>query len=147
MIIILYFYLIFKMMELPTDILYIIINYLPTTGNKLVCKKWKSEIDYIFKRSSNIIGNWYNKIKCHSLKNFGEHINVEDLIRNMIIHYPNELFICYPEKVVKCYDLNNNILSVLPKIIERKKSDVKYWLLCMPLIIRDFRYIEHEHEY
>jgi len=55
------------------------------------------------------------------LKNFGEYLSSEELIRNMVVNYLNERFICYPEKVVKVYDLNHNILSLLPNIWNVRK--------------------------
>jgi hypothetical protein len=56
------------------------------------------------------IGNTYNKIKCQKLKNFGDYLSSEQLIRNII---DNQRFLCYPEKVVRVYDLNDNMLSIL----------------------------------
>lgn len=123
-------------MSLPSDLEYIIISFVPQSEYLTVCKSWNREIKSIQKKSANIIGKWYNRKIVIS-----DFSNTRDLVRYFIIHYPEEYFITYPEFTIKKLNINPYLLTLLPKLVNRKRSDVRDWMLNMPISLDDWLHV------
>lgn len=123
-------------MCIPTEIQYMIISFIPEGEFRLVCKDWNNEITNIQKEYANIIGLWYKKRKIHEY-----HIKLSDMVRYYVINYPTEFFISYPESIVRNLGLNNDLLSVLPNQNIRKRSQVRDWMLNMPITMSDLLFV------
>ena len=111
-------------MTIPLELQYIVISFIPQSSVYLVCKDWNNEIKNIQKNAVNIIGLWYKK----KLITF-QYFSVRNIVRYYIICCPEENFIEYPEYIVTNLRLNECILSVLPSILLRKRSEVRDWIL------------------
>ena len=123
-------------MDLPTEMRYIIISFVPQSRFLTVCKEWKNQIKNIHKKSANIIGSWYKK-RISIL----ESESVIDIVRYYIIHYPEIWFIDRPEYIVSNLGLTEELLTVLPPGTYRKRSEVRDWLINMPIDIEDWKWI------
>lgn len=119
-------------MYLPPEIQYMIIELIPHSNYLTVSREWNSEIKNIQKKAANTIGAWYKK-KSKYMYN-----SVPHLVRYYVIHYPDEFFIGYPEFTVSKLNLEEELLSVLPPIKDRKRSDVRDWMLNIPLDLHDW---------
>jgi hypothetical protein len=109
-------------MYLPDEIQSIIISFVPHTDYSSVCKYWNYEIKKNQKIAVNTIGLWYKHIKQNPKK-----IN---FINRYIYDYI--MFVSLiPNLIVKTLELNEILLDILP--IVRKPTDVRYWLLNLPL--------------
>ena len=113
-----------KLMTIPLELQYIVISFIPQSSVYLVCKDWNNEIKNIQKNSVNIIGLWY---KTKLIKS--QYFSTRNILRYYIICCPEENFIEYPEYIVINLRLNKCILSVLPSISLRKRSEVRDWIL------------------
>lgn len=123
-------------MYLPYELQRDIISFVPEFHIGLVCKNWKKEIDTIHKTAANSIGEWYRTRRITENLN-----NVNELVRHMVVHYPYEFFITYPEFMVGKLGLNEELLSIIPPIQYRKRSDVRDWMLNMPFSLNDWFYV------
>ena len=113
-------------MYLPDEIQSIIISFVPYTDYSSVCKHWNYEIKKNQKIAVNSIGLWYKHIKQNPKK-----IN---FINRYIYDY--SMFVSLiPNLIVKNLELNEILLDVLP--IVRKPTDVRCWLLNLPLDEQD----------
>jgi hypothetical protein len=111
------------MVHLPPEIQSIIILFLPHSNYSTVCKYWSNEIKNKQKIAVNIIEHWYKYIKKSPTK-----IN----FINYYISGCHSVFInSIPDIIVKTLELNEILLDILPII--RKRSDVRNWLLNLPL--------------
>jgi len=123
-------------MSLPSDIQYMIIKFVPHSSLMTVCRKWNNEIKNNRKNAAKAIGSWYKK-------RVFEHTYtcrfVQKLVREIIIYCPNEFFIIYPEFTVRKLNLEEELLSTLPT--PRKRSDVRNWMLNMPISLHEWRYV------
>lgn len=129
-------------MYLPSDIQHMIVEFIPCSEYLTVNRKWNTKIKSIQKKAANTIGTWYKK---KMLKTRGEsehnYSSVQQMVRNYIIHYPDEFFIGYPEFTVFKLDLEDDLLSVLPSPINRKRSDVRDWMLNIPIDLEDWMFV------
>jgi hypothetical protein len=123
-------------MDLPTEMRDIIISFVPQSRFLTVCKDWKNQIKNIQKKSANIIGSWYKK-RISIL----ESESVIDIVRYYIIHYPEIWFIDHPEYIVSNLGLTDELLTVLPPVTYRKRSEVRDWLINIPIDIEDWKWI------
>lgn len=123
-------------MSLPYELELNIISFVPEFNMGLVCKIWKKKIDTIRKTAVNAIGKWYRPRRITENWN-----NVHDLVRHMIVHYPDEFFLPYPEFTVGKLRLNEELLLILPPIQRRKRSDVRNWMLNIPIELDDWFYV------
>lgn len=126
-------------MNLPTEMTNIIISFLPQSGFLTVSKEWEKQIKNIQKKSANIIGSWYKK----RLSGFGRQC-VKEKVRYAIVHSPEKWLTHYPEFIVHGLNLTEELLTVLPRIKNRKNSDVRNWLINLPINMDEWRYIEIE---
>lgn len=123
-------------MELPTELEMNIISFVPEHKMGLVCKEWLSEINAIRKRYANFIGEWYRPIR--STNNYD---NVTTMVRYLVIHYPDEYFLSHPEYAVQSLSLNPELLTTLPPISTRKRSDIRDWMLTVNISFIEWTYI------
>lgn len=126
-------------MSLPDELELNIISFVPEFHLGLVCKTWKKEIDTIRKTAVNAIGKWYRPRRITENWN-----NVQEFVRYMVVHYSHkyyEYFRKYPEFTVKKLGLNKELLSIIPPIEKRKRSDVQKWMLNMPISLNDWDYV------
>ena len=121
-------------MYLPPELQYHIISFYPCGDLKPVCKDWNDEIKIIHKYAANTIGNLYIKVS-------ENYTTIEEMVRYYVVHYPNEFFIVHPEFAVKKLDLNEDLLSILPPPEDRKRSDVRNWMLNMPISVDDWNFV------
>jgi hypothetical protein len=125
-------------MDLPTEMRNIIISFVPQSRFLTVCKDWKNQIKNIQKKSANIIGSWYKKrISVLGSKNE----SVIKIVRYYVIHCPEIWFIDHPEYIVSNLGLTEELLTVLPPITNRKRSEVRDWLINIPIDIEDWKWI------
>jgi hypothetical protein len=123
-------------MVLPPEIVYKIISYVPQTSFRGVSKDWKSEIDYILGKSVKKIEKWYKNRKTQD-----DYNTIKELVRYYVVHYPDEFFIRHPEFAVKKLGMNISLLDVIPSQPTRKRSDVRDWMLNLPIQVNDWAYI------
>jgi hypothetical protein len=125
-------------MYLPKDLHNIIISFVPQSDFIYVCKDWAKEIKSIRKKAVNIIGEWYKSKR--AIDNFN---NVKDMVRYYVIHYPNDFFLMYPETTVLKLGLTEECITVgvIPKLVNRKRSEVRDWMLNMPIDLEDWSYV------
>jgi hypothetical protein len=124
-------------MSLPLELQNIIISFCPHSRNLTVCKEWNAEIKNIQKNSVKTIESWYKK---YILNNHSNYTSVEDMVRYYVIHYPEYLFMKYPEFIVIKLELTEELLTVLPTIETRKRSHVRDWMLSLPIDLNDWIY-------
>lgn len=122
-------------MFIPSELQYKIISFIPSGELCLVCKEWNEEIKNIQKEYVDMIGLWYKKRKVHEY-----HIKLSGMVRYYVVHYPKEFFISYPESIVRKLGLNTDLLSVLPND-NRKRSQVRDWILNMPITVSDLVFV------
>jgi len=60
-----------------------------------------------------------------------------DLIRYYVIHYDREYFIKLPEIIVRKLHMNVMILDVIAPIEIRRRSNVRDWMLSLPITLED----------
>jgi len=120
-------------MNLPFELQCKIISYTPYYEFFLVCKSWKEEINSIRIKAVDIISRWYLKKRLMYSSN-----NIFNMIRYRIIYYPDNLLFL-PEFIVFRLNLNEELLSLIPDLLNRKKSDVRDWLINLPLDIEDWK--------
>lgn len=120
-------------MFLPVELQYKIMSFIPETNLRLVCKDWNGEITNLQKEYLNIIGAWYKKRKVHEY-----FTKLPEMVRYYVVHYPEEFFIRIPEFAVSKLSLNTELLTVLPNQSDRKSSDVRNWMLNVPLDLGDW---------
>lgn len=121
-------------MSIPNELWYKIISFVPHGYFKAVCKEWNTEIKNIQKESVGTIENWYRKVQENPT-------TVKELVRCLIVYCPPEFFIVYPEFAVRKLGLNETLLSLIPPLETRKRSDVRDWILNMPILLEDWSYI------
>lgn len=119
-------------MDLPSELVYMVISYNPRPKFRQVSKNWKNEIDTI-RKPVETIEKWYKKRKARD-----DYDTIKELVRWYVVHYPNEFFMTYPEFTVNKLRLNNTLLDVLPPLDTRKRSDVRDWMLNMPISVNDW---------
>lgn len=122
-------------MNVPLEIELYIISFIPFYDLAPVCKNWNKKIKSIRKKCLLIIENFYFKNKINYFK------TNNDLIRYICVYYDNVDFLTYPELTVSKLVLNPNLLRLLPPFSERKRSDVKTWMLNMPISFSDWMYV------
>ena len=114
-------------MSIPIELQYIIISFIPQSrGLVTVCKEWNNELKNIRKNAVNIIGIWYKK---RIISLYTEYITIKSSIRYYVLHFNEEHFIEYPEFIIVNFDLNEELLDVLPPIMVRKRSEVRDWII------------------
>jgi len=123
-------------MSIPLEIELYIISFIPISEIGLVCKEWNKKIKSIRKKSLLIIENFYLRNKITN--NFKTNI---DLIRYLCVNYESEYFLPYPDFAVSKLRLNQDLLTLLPHLKDRKRSDVKTWMLNMPISLSDWMYV------
>lgn len=123
-------------MVLPSEIEYMVILFNPDSSFCSVCKEWNAEIKRIRKNAVNIIGSWYKQ------RLLSYHFNMpNEIIRYYILEYPSERFISHPEQTVQKLNLNDELLSVLHPLESRKRSDVRDWMMNLPLTFDDWVFV------
>jgi len=123
-------------MSIPLEIELYIISFIPFSELALVCKDWKKEINSIRKKSLLIIEKFYLRNKITN--DFKTNI---DLIRNLCVNYESKYFLPYPEFATSKLGLNTELLTLLPPLKDRKRSDVKTWMLNMPISLSEWFYV------
>jgi hypothetical protein len=118
-------------MSIPVDLQYMIISYIPQSELKYVCKKWNKKIQKIQKDALNVIGVWYPKI-------YNKYSTIEEMVRFAVIYVDYLIFIIIPELTVYNLRLNDGLLTILPSIKHRKRSDVRAWMNNVPLTLEEW---------
>jgi hypothetical protein len=118
-------------MSIPVDLQYMIISYIPQSELKYVCKKWNKKIQKIQKDALNVIGVWYPKI-------YNRYSTIEEMVRFAVIYVDYLIFILIPELTVYNLRLNDGLLTILPSIKDRKRSDVRGWMNNVPLTLEEW---------
>lgn len=124
------------MMDIPPEIQYMIISFLPSSSLKLVCKNWANEIKIIQKRAVGIIGKWFYTKRIPKNPS-----TLYELIRCYTANYPTEQLMAYPKFAVRKLYLNEDLLDVLPPMETIKRSDVITWMKNMPLTYNEWCYV------
>ena len=114
---------------IPEYLCYIVISFIPNSNAQIVCKSWNKESKKIKKKAVDLLSKWYKKM------------NNLDFVRKTVLYYSDDFFLVYPEFCVKKLHLNEDILSILPNIYERKRSDVRKFMLGLKLSINDCNYL------
>jgi hypothetical protein len=117
-----------------------IIEFVPYSSFRTVCQDWNAEIKKIQKKAANIISVWYN-LKKSSFTESEDSGTVPELVRHYVLHYPNEYFMVYPEFTVSKLHLPPIVLAVLPPLDHRKRSDVRDWMMNIPLTLNEWKYV------
>ena len=120
------------MSTLPLEIEYEIMSFLHDNNIPCVCKYWKEESDR-YKKAAGTISDWYSFRKLDL-----DYRNKNDFIRDMIINYPPDKFIKYPETTVFLMGISKEIVDALPPINIRKRSDVVEWMRILPVDYSDW---------
>jgi hypothetical protein len=123
-------------MSLPPELQYMIISFTPQSEFIPVSKDWSKEIKSIQKKSVNIIGEWYK-----SKRVTDDFDTVQKMIRYFVIHYPHDFFLMHPETTILKLELNESIGTVIPPLVNRKRSDVRDWMMNMPINLHDWGYV------
>lgn len=123
-------------MYLPSEIQYKIISFSHNLKMSFVCKNWNREIKIIRRKYANYIGLWYSNKRVNSFYN-----DIKQMVRWLVVKYPESSFLQYPEFAVYKLRLNPFLLDILPDIENRKKSDVKSWMLNMPITLDDWEFV------
>jgi hypothetical protein len=118
-------------MLIPSDTLYITLTFCPSSEYKVVCKEWNDEIKYIQKQAVYVIEKLY-------IPNIKFMITVNDFLRHAIRHFSYEFFLVIPEVIVDKFDLNPELLTVIPFLGRRKRSNVRDWIMNMPIELNDW---------
>jgi hypothetical protein len=121
-------------MAIPIELQYMIVSFTPQSTLKQVCKDWNDEIEKIHKAASNTIGKWYPNV-CK------DYTTIEEMVRYYVIYYKDELFIQHPEYAIYRLYMNPILLSVLPPIEDRKRSNVRDWILNMPITLDEWSFV------
>jgi len=90
-----------------------------------------------FKESSSIKKNTCSSI---SKNNFfsRDYRTLNELIISYYLYYPEEFYLLYPEFVVHKLGLDKSILETLPKKENRKRKDIRNWMLNSKLTKEQF---------
>ena len=123
-------------MELPLELELNIISFVPDQKMGLVCKAWQKEINGIRKNAVDTIGKWYL-----SKRSTNDYDIVASMVRYLVVKYPKEYFLEHPEILVVTLGLNPEILTVLPPLPYRKRSEVRDWMLNVPINFSDWIYV------
>jgi hypothetical protein len=123
-------------MELPVEMELNIISFAPEHQMGLICKAWQEEINAIRKNAVDTIGKWYRP-----RRSTNDYNTVTAFVRHLVINYPNEHFLLHPEFTVRKLGLNPKILTVLPPLPIRKRSNVRDWILNVPISFSDWIYV------
>ena len=118
-------------MYIPQELQFIIVSFTPFTEFKPVCKNWNNEINNIQKTAANIIGKWYTPVS-------SEYTNIKEMVRYYVIYHPPPFFITHPEFIVDLFALNKELLTLLSPVEYRKRSDIRDWMMNMPIILEDW---------
>lgn len=124
-------------MALPQELQNMVIAFCPYSSLLTVCKDWNTEVKNIQKKAVATIGSWYKKV--HVIPDI--YVSVKNMVRNFVLYYPKNFFIEYPEFTVHKLDLNYEILTIIPPIEYRKRSDVRDWMLNMTIDLDDWLYV------
>ena len=122
-------------MSLPSELQYKIISFSPNSQFRLVCRIWNQEIRDIHKKSVSVIENWYYNKRIQKIPN-----NSKDFIRYYVVYYPHHMFIAFPELIVLKFNINTEVLSVIPPLHNRQRSHVRDWLWNIPLELYEWIY-------
>ena len=125
-------------MSIPNEIEYMILEYIPDSLLCSVCKSWNENIKNIRKKAVRLIENWYYS---RLFKNTHRYNSVGNIMRYYVLYYPSEFFMMEPELIVSRLRINKSLLDLLPEHQYRKKSDVRNWILSLPLDLTDFIYL------
>jgi hypothetical protein len=120
-------------MSLPYDLQYIIISFGPRSGFITVCKNWAEEIKNIQQKATNTIGKWYKPKRV--MEKF---YTVPEMVRYFVIHYPDKFFLRHPEATISSLGLNEQLTTILPPLVNRKRSEVRDWMLNIPIGFEDW---------
>lgn len=123
-------------MALPSELQYMVISFAPQSEFIPVCKDWANQIQSIQKKAADKIGSWYNQRKVSA-----DYDSVPEMVRYFVLHYPEDLFLMHPEATVLTLGLNEELVTVLPTLEGRKRSEVRDWMLSMPIELEDWIYV------
>lgn len=122
-------------MYLPVELQYMILSFVPYSKLRIICKDWDEEVKNIQSTSVTTISKWFRLKRVND-----EYNDVRSLIRYYVIHYPDEYFLKYPEFTVRKLGLNPELL-ILPNLKNRKRSDVRDWMMNIPISFSDWIFV------
>jgi hypothetical protein len=128
------------MNRLPIDIISQIYLFVPNNIYKLINSDWNTEITYTQKQNIYKIEKWYTNMKYKIL--FKKYLNINTYILYTSLYFSNLQFLTFPEKIVRIFNLNPDILSIFPILQYRNKNQIIQWCKILPLSLKDFIYIE-----
>lgn len=123
-------------MALPPELQYMVLSFVPHSEFIPVCKDWKNEIQNIQKNAADKIGSWYKTRKVSE-----NYDTVPEMVRYFVVHYPEHFFLKHPEFTVSKLRLNEELVTVLPSLVDRRRSDVRDWMLNMPIELEEWSYV------
>ena len=123
-------------MALPPELQYMVLSFVPQSEFIPVCKGWENEIQNIQKKAADKIGSWYKPRKVSE-----NYDTVPEMVRYFVVHYPEDFFLMYPEATVLKLGLNEELVTVLPSLVGRMRSEVRDWMLNMPIELEDWIYV------
>lgn len=123
-------------MALPPELQYMVLSFVPQSEFIPVCKDWKNEIQNIQKNAADKIGSWYKTRKVSE-----NYDTVPEMVRYFVVHYPEHFFLKHPEFTVSKLRLNGELVTVLPSLDVRRRSEVRDWMLNMPIELNEWYYV------
>lgn len=123
-------------MALPPELQYMVLSFVPQSEFIPVCKGWENEIQNIQKKAADKIGSWYKPRKVSE-----NYDTVPEMVRYFVVHYPEDFFLMHPEVTVLKLGLNEELVTVLPSLVGRMRSEVRDWMLNMPIELEDWIYV------
>lgn len=123
-------------MTLPPELQCMVISFVPQSEFIPVCKGWENEIQNIQKKAADKIGSWYKPRKVSE-----NYDTVPEMVRYFVVHYPEDFFLMHPEATVLKLGLNEELVAVLPSLVGRMRSEVRDWMLNMPIELEDWIYV------
>ena len=123
-------------MALPPELQYMVLSFVPQSEFIPVCNGWENEIQNIQKNAADKIGSWYKTIKVSE-----NHDTVREMVRYFVVHYPEHFFLKHPEFTVSKLRLNQELVTVLPSLDVRRRSEVRDWMLNMPIELNEWYYV------
>jgi hypothetical protein len=123
-------------MALPSELQYMILSFVPQSEFIPICKNWAEEIKSIQKKAVDKIGSWYKLKKLRE-----DYDTVHEMIRYFVLYYQHDFFLMLPEFTVLKLDLNQQLIDVLPDLVGRKRSDVRDWMMNMPIDLDEWLYV------
>ena len=123
-------------MALPPELQYMVLSFVPQSEFIPVCKGCENEIQNIQKNAADKIGSWYKSRKVSE-----NHDTVREMVRYFVVHYPEDFFLMRPEFTVLKLGLNEELVTVLPSLVGRRRSEVRDWMLKMPIELEDWIYV------